>query len=261
MFNPRRPHHHGMRVRTGRFTKAEHTTTSGIANHSSRPSKAALLQNHSGPGPHRRAGDERPSEFRRRLVGQKGMPRAPDLAGLPGLPGRAATACLTTGGARPPRRRKTRATGWTWTDALDWFDEHAGDPDLIHRHGLRPGQPLPPELRIFDPSGRTKEQRPRESVVRLPPGWRTTRRCSADSSRRGCRRRCAGTSRSSSGILHHDQRPDGERGQPWSPIAVLDAALADWPEHQSTREVTLAAAERDLLVVLDRLFPDNAGAA
>jgi hypothetical protein len=42
-----------------------------------------------------------------------------------------------------------------------------------------------------------------------------------------------------------------------SPIAALGAVLADWPEDLPTREVTLAAAERDLLVVLDNLFPPD----
>ncbi|WP_295448314.1 hypothetical protein [uncultured Thiodictyon sp.] len=59
-------------------------------------------------------------------------------------------------------------------------------------------------------------------------------------------------------ILHHYERPDGGHGQPWSPIAALDAVLADWPQDQPTREVTLAAAERDLIAVLDELFLEGA---
>ena len=51
--------------------------------------------------------------------------------------------------------------------------------------------------------------------------------------------------------------PDGGRGQPWSPMAALDAALDDWPEDQPTRDLTLAAAEADLLAVLKDLFPPD----
>ena len=141
--------------------------------------------------------------------------------------------------------------------ALDWFAEQAKDPDLMRRRGLRPGQPLPPGLGLFDATGRIREQLQRESLVRLRAwlgdddavlGWFFPEGLSAEDDK---------DLREQLHILHHYQRPDGGHGQPWSPIAALDAVLADWPEDLPTREVTLAAAERDLLAVLDNLFPPD----
>jgi hypothetical protein len=139
--------------------------------------------------------------------------------------------------------------------ALDWFNEQAEDPDLMRRRGLRPGQPLPPEFGLFDDTGRPNPQMPRAGVVRLREwvddddavlGWFFPEGLSAEDDK---------DLREQLHILHHYERPDGERGQPWSPKAALDAVLADWPEDEPFREVTLEAAERDMIAALDALLP------
>jgi hypothetical protein len=141
--------------------------------------------------------------------------------------------------------------------ALDWFDEQAQDPDLMRRRGLRPAEPLPRDLGIFDDTGRIGEQLSRESLVQLRTwlnnddrvlGWFFPEGLSPEDDK---------DLREQLHILHHYERPDGGRGQPWSPIAALDAVLADWPEDLPTREVSLAAAERDLIEILDELFPEE----
>jgi hypothetical protein len=139
--------------------------------------------------------------------------------------------------------------------ALDWFNEQAEDPDLMRRRGLRPGQPLPPEFGLFDDTGRLNPQMPRAGVVRLREwvddddavlGWFFPEGLSAEDDK---------DLREQLHILHHYERPDGGHGQPWSPKAALDAVLADWPEDEPFREVTLEAAERDMIAALDALLP------
>lgn len=140
--------------------------------------------------------------------------------------------------------------------SLDWFDEQAEDPDLMRRRGLRPGQPLPPESGLFDANGRIREQVAREAVVRLRAWLEDDDQVLNWFFPEGLTEEIRTDLLDQLRILHHYQRPDGGRGQPWSPIAMLDAALADWPEAVLTREMTQAAAERDLLAVLDTLFPE-----
>lgn len=141
--------------------------------------------------------------------------------------------------------------------SLDWFDEQASDPDLMRRRGLRPGQPLSPELGLFDADGRILEQLPRQAVVRLRAWLEDDDQVLAWFFPEGLTEEIRRDLLGQLHILHHYQREDGGRGQPWSPIAMLDAALADWPENQPTREISQAAAERDLLAALDALFPEE----
>ena len=141
--------------------------------------------------------------------------------------------------------------------ALDWFAEQALDPEPMRRRGLRPGEPLPREFALFEPDGRLRDTLPRSGLLQLrdwlanddailawtfPEGL-----CAADEAHL----------RSELDTLHHYERPDGGHGQPWSPLAASEAALEDWPADEPTRDVSLAAAERDLLAVLDALFPED----
>jgi len=147
--------------------------------------------------------------------------------------------------------------GHRWA-ARDWFTEQSEDPDLMRRRGLRPGEPLPRAFALFEPDGRLRDTLPRSGLLQLrdwlanddailawtfPAGL-----CAADEAHL----------RSELHTLHHYERPDGGHGQPWSPLAAIEAALSDWPADQATRDVSLAAAERDLLAVLDELFPEAA---
>jgi len=51
--------------------------------------------------------------------------------------------------------------------AHDWFNEQADNPNLMCRRGLRPGEPLPKELGLFDNDGRPLPVQKRENWVRL----------------------------------------------------------------------------------------------
>jgi hypothetical protein len=140
--------------------------------------------------------------------------------------------------------------------ALDWFDEQANDPDLMSRRGLRPGEPLPRDLGLFDDSGRIQDPLPRAAVVRLRAWLEDDDRILQWVFPEGLSAVDEQNLREQLQILHHAEHPDGTRGQPWSPIAAIDAVLADWPEDQPNREVSLAAAERDLMAVLKPLLTD-----
>jgi len=145
--------------------------------------------------------------------------------------------------------------------ALDWFNEQAEDPDLMRRRGLQPRTPLPPEFGLFDNTGYIRERLSRDSVQQLRHwidddnavlAWCFPERLSSEDDK---------DLREQLHILHHAEAGDDSRGQPWSPKAALDAVLADWPKDEPTRGVTVEAAERDLLAVLDPLFRAQDGAA
>ncbi|MCI5123854.1 MAG: hypothetical protein D3925_05100 [Candidatus Electrothrix sp. AR5] len=51
--------------------------------------------------------------------------------------------------------------------AYDWFLEQAESPDLMQRRGLRPGQPLPPKLELFDDKGLLRSPLKRQAIVNL----------------------------------------------------------------------------------------------
>ncbi|EGV29558.1 putative signal transduction protein with Nacht domain [Thiorhodococcus drewsii AZ1] len=140
--------------------------------------------------------------------------------------------------------------------ALDWFEEQAEDPNLMLRRGLRPGEPLPRDLGLFDDTGRPLNPFPRTALLRLRDWLDDDDRILHWVFPDGLPEAEERDLREQLHILHHAEQPDGSRGQPWSPIAALDAVLADWPEDQPTREVSLAAVERDLMPVLEALFPD-----
>nr|VFJ89887.1 MAG: hypothetical protein BECKLFY1418B_GA0070995_101726 [Candidatus Kentron sp. LFY] len=129
--------------------------------------------------------------------------------------------------------------------ALDWFAEEAEDPELMHRRGLRPGEPIPKGFGLFDEDGHPLEKWPREGLVKL--------------------RRWLDDDEAVLDWTFPEGLPAEERDnllaelarlrrRPWSPQAALDAALADWPETEPRREVSLAAAERPLLAVIEAIL-------
>ncbi len=142
--------------------------------------------------------------------------------------------------------------------AQDWFAEQAVDPDLMRRRGLRPGEPLPREFALFEPDGRLPDTLPRAGLIQLRDWLANDDAILTWTFPEGLSAADEQHLRAELHTLHHYERPDGGHGQPWSPLAAIEAALADWPETESTRDVSLAAAERDLLVVLDALFPADA---
>ncbi|HYN78897.1 MAG TPA: hypothetical protein VES73_14035, partial [Lamprocystis sp. (in: g-proteobacteria)] len=144
--------------------------------------------------------------------------------------------------------------GYRWA-ARDWFAEQSEDPDLMRRRGLRPGEPLPRAFALFEPDGRLRDTLPRSGLLQLRDWLANDDAILAWTFPAGLCAVDEAHLRSELHTLHHYERPDGGHGQPWSPLAAIEAALADWPEAEPTRDVSLAAAERDLLTVLDELFP------
>jgi hypothetical protein len=156
------------------------------------------------------------------------------------------------------RRRIANALesfGYRWA-ALDWFNEQAENLDLIRRRGLRPAEPLPREFDLFKPDGRLRDTLPRAGLLQLRDWLADDNAILAWTFPVGLSEADEVHLRSELHTLHHYERPDGGHGQPWSPLAAIEAALSDWPEAEPTRDVSLAAAERDLLAVLDDLFPE-----
>jgi hypothetical protein len=141
--------------------------------------------------------------------------------------------------------------------ALDWFSEQAEDLDLMRRRSLHPCEPLPREFGLFEPDGRLRDTLPRAGLVQLRDWLANDDAILAWTFPNGLLAADEAHLRSELHTLHHYERPDGGHGQPWSPLAAIEAALADWPESEPTRDVSLAAAERDLLAVLDDLFPER----
>jgi hypothetical protein len=146
--------------------------------------------------------------------------------------------------------------GYRWA-AHDWFAEQAEDPDLMRRRGLRPSEPLPRTFGLIEPDGRLRDTLPRAGLVQLRNWLANDDAILAWTFPEGLCEADEAHLRSELHTLHHYERPDGGHGQPWSPLAAIEAALADWPEADPTRDVSLAAAERDLLAVLDKLFPEG----
>jgi len=142
--------------------------------------------------------------------------------------------------------------------AHDWFAEQADDPDLMRRRGLRPGEPLPREFALFEPDGHLRDTLPRSGLIQLRDWLANDDAILSWTFPAGLSAADEQHLRAELHTLHHYERPDGGHGQPWSPLAAIDAALSDWPETEPTRDVSLAAAERDLLAVLDELFPAGA---
>ena len=142
--------------------------------------------------------------------------------------------------------------------ALDWFAEQAEHPDLMRRRSLRPGEPLPREFALFEPDGHLRDTLPRSGLIQLRDWLANDDAILAWTFPDGLSAADEAYLRAELHTLHHYERPDGGHGQPWSPLAAIEVALADWPETKPTRDVSLAAAERDLLAVLDALFPADA---
>ncbi len=126
--------------------------------------------------------------------------------------------------------------------AFDTFDQQAEDPDLSHRRGLRPGEPLPAELGLFDDAGRPHRIQKRSAFVAL--------------------RRWLDDDDAILGFVFPEDLGDDLRArfveqlavlrsQPWAPGRFVDAVLADWPEDQSEMDVSFAAGERRLLAALE----------
>jgi len=118
---------------------------------------------------------------------------------------------------------------------LDRFDEQVNDPALMTRRGLRPGQPLPPGLGLFDDEGRLCSPLQRDALEELER-WLGDHDAILDWFFP------ADQGQGLDPAMEKNLRAQLETlaGQPWSPQEALRAVLADWPTDQPERDTTLA---------------------
>lgn len=131
--------------------------------------------------------------------------------------------------------------------SLDWFDEQATNPDLARRRGLRPGEPLPRHLGLFDDEGRPL-------TVQKRGAWLKLRRWLDDDEAVLSFAFPEGLSVADRELLLSDLAI--LRRQPWSPQAGIDAMLEDWPEDEPERVITLEVAERRLLAACEKALKE-----
>lgn len=125
--------------------------------------------------------------------------------------------------------------------AHDWFAEQAESPALMKSRGLRPGQPLPPKLEIFDDSGRLRSPLHRQSIVQLQNWLQDDQQILAWFFPDGLSEEWKDNLEEQLTILWK---------QPWSPRHAIAATLANWPEDLLERETTLASIEQPLIDAL-----------
>jgi len=126
--------------------------------------------------------------------------------------------------------------------ATDWFEEQAESPELMGQRGMRPGEPLPAALGLFDETGRPFKTQIRANWLRLRE-WLDNDDAILEFFFP------QGLPQNDRDLLQKDMAL--LREQPWSPGAALDAALADWPENQPERPYTLEHAEGPLIEACD----------
>jgi hypothetical protein len=125
---------------------------------------------------------------------------------------------------------------------LDWFDEQAEDADLMRRRGLRPGEPLPRSMGLFDSDGRPQSVQKRAS-------WLLLREWLANDQEILAFVFPEGLAADERDLLLDDLAQ--LRSQPWSPQSALDAMLEDWPEDEPEREITLERADKAVVVACE----------
>ncbi len=133
--------------------------------------------------------------------------------------------------------------------AYDWFSEQAEQPELMIRRGLRPAEPLPPALGLFDRRGMPLERQQRDCWLKLRGWLRNDDEILAFFFPEGLDAEEEGVLRSDLKIL---------KKQPWSPQAFVDAALDDWPKDQMQRDFSFDVAQDEMLAAC-QVFLEAAG--
>lgn len=150
-------------------------------------------------------------------------------------------------------REALAAFAYCWC-AHDWFAEQAAHPDLMRRRGLPPGEPLPRAFGLFAPDGRLPDHIPRAGLLQLRDWLADDDAVLRWLFPAGLGSTDAEHVHNELQTLHHRPQPDGSRGQPWSPLAAIEAVLADWPADVPIRDISLAYAERTLLAALEEIL-------
>ncbi|MEN8218303.1 MAG: hypothetical protein ABFS56_18430, partial [Pseudomonadota bacterium] len=129
--------------------------------------------------------------------------------------------------------------------AHDWFKEQAEKPDLMRSRGLRPGEPLPVDLGLFDEQGLLLATQRRENWLKFQAWLENDQAILNFTFPDG---------------LQPDEKQELQKDlaqlwqQPWSPRAAIKAIIDDWPDTEPTRECNLAASEKMLLEACERFL-------
>jgi len=127
--------------------------------------------------------------------------------------------------------------------AADWFQEQADNPDLMRRCGLRPGEPLPRELELFDERGLPLTTQHRDKLPKLLD-WLNDDEAVLDFAQITDQQQRAT-------LRPHLQQL---RTQPWSPQAAVQAILTGWPEDRPIIEDYPQFAEAQMLAACEALL-------
>jgi len=127
----------------------------------------------------------------------------------------------------------------------DWFLEQAEESDLMRRRGLRPGEPLPRELGLFDERGMPLPQQDRRNWLKLQTWlqdddamlkfWFPEGLSAADEQQ----------IREDLAIV---------KQQPWCPQAFIKAALDEWPKDKPFWDFRFETAEQEMLAACEAIL-------
>ncbi|MCP4648228.1 MAG: hypothetical protein GY852_10945, partial [bacterium] len=129
--------------------------------------------------------------------------------------------------------------------AHDWFNEQAESPDLMKSRGLRPGEPLPAELGLFDNQGRPFPVQHRSNWEHLQKWLENDNAILQFFVPEGLSKQDRQLLETDLAIL---------KKQPWSPQAAVKAILADWPENEPERPYSMENSEARLMEACDALI-------
>ncbi len=124
----------------------------------------------------------------------------------------------------------------------EWFTELAADPDLTRRYGLRPGEPLPRELGLFDERGLPLPRQYRSNWLKLQTWLQDDDAMLKFWFPEGLSVEDDLQLRADLAIV---------KRQPWCPQAFIEAALAEWPAEKAYWDLGLEAAEQEMLAACE----------
>lgn len=130
----------------------------------------------------------------------------------------------------------------------NWFLEMSEDPDLVRRRGLRPGEPLPKSLGLFDENGMPLERQNRESWLKLRHWLDDDDAVLEFFFPEGLAPQDETVLRGDLAIL---------KQQPWSPQAFVQATLDAWPSDGSDLDFSYARMEQDMLEACEKFLADT----
>jgi hypothetical protein len=122
--------------------------------------------------------------------------------------------------------------------AYDWFTKQAEQPDLMIRRGLKPAEPLPRTLGLFDERGMPLEQQQRQCWLKLQTWLQRDDEMLEFFFPEGLNVEEEAMLRADLEML---------KKQPWSPQALVASVLNDWPENQPQRDFSFATAQDEIL--------------